>query len=148
MTKCGKAALMVAFLIAPAVAGAAGPEQPRAEQHSQTLRSFVLRNRADKPITEAHAYTTQQKDIVLTDKGPIQPLRSQEFMIQQSECVDRVSAKLQDGRTLTLDNMQDCRNPTIFVDNSGISIDTAATGLTLQGTPRGSEKQQPQAPPK
>ena len=136
-TTIGKPALILslALLLAPALAS--GAEPPRAEQGgSQTLRSFVLRNRTDQPITEAHAYTTQHKDKNLTPSGPIQPLRSSEFMIEQTECIDRVTAKLQNGRVLSLDNMQDCRNPTIVVDNQGISIETSATGTPMQGSPR------------
>jgi hypothetical protein len=132
----GKPALTLSLtlLLAPTLARAA--EAPRSEEHSQTLRSFVLRNRADQPITEAHAYTTQHKDKNLTTAGPIQPRGSSEFMIEQSECIDRVTAKFQNGRILALDNMQDCRNPTIAVDNQGISIETSATGTPMQGSPR------------
>jgi hypothetical protein len=132
----GKPALALALAVFLVPAAASAADEPREERHSQTLRSFVLRNRSDQPITEAHAYTTQHKDKALTTDGPIQPLRSQEFMVEQTECIDRVTAKLQNGRTLDLDNMQNCRNPTIVVDNEGISIETSATGTPMQSAPR------------
>jgi hypothetical protein len=139
MLTIGKPALALALYLAPAVALAA--DEPRSEQHSPTLRSFTLTNRSDQPVTEAHAYTTQQKDKNLTANGSIQPRHAQDFMVEQTECVDRVTAKLQNGRTLNLDNMQNCRNPLIVVTNDGISIETGETGTPMQGSPR--DTQQP-----
>ena len=134
----GSAVLAVTLALLPTIAGAA--EDPRAEQHSQTLRSFVLRNRSDQTVTEAHAYTTQQKDMLLTARGEITPSHAQEFMIEQSECVDRVTAKLKNGHELKLDNMNDCRSPTIFVDNDKIVTETNAAGGTPPGAPRGQQE--------
>jgi hypothetical protein len=134
----GTTVLAATLALLPTIAGAA--EDPRAEQHSQTLRSFVLRNRSDQTVTEAHAYTTQKKDMLLTARGEITPSHAQEFMIEQAECVDRVTAKLKNGHELKLDNMQDCRSPTIFVDNDRISVQSSATGSPPPGAPRGEKE--------
>ena len=103
-------------------------EAPHAEESSQTLRDFSLKNDTDQTIVEAHAFTTDGKDIALTKAGPIRPQLSQNFMFQQSECLDRIEIKFSNGKTMQRDKLNDCKIPRLVARNEGITVETGAGG--------------------
>jgi len=103
-------------------------EAPHAEDSSQTLRDFSLRNETDQTIVEAHAYTTKGKDIAVTKAGPIRPRLSENFMFQQAECLDRIEIKFANGKTMSRDKLNDCSVPRLVARNDGITVETGAGG--------------------
>ncbi len=105
-------------------------EAPHAEEHSETLRDFSLRNETDHTIVEAHAFTTKGKEIALTKAGSIRPRLSQNFMFEQSECLDRIEVKFENGKTMSRDKLNDCKDPRLVARAEGITVETGAGGPT------------------
>ena len=112
----------------PLALPARAAEAPHAEENSQTLRDFSLKNETDQTIVEAHAFTTQGKDIAVTKAGPIRPQLSQNFLFQQAECLDRIEIKFQGGKTMSRDKLNDCQIPRLVARNDGITVETGAGG--------------------
>ena len=103
-------------------------EAPHAEESSQTLRDFSLKNDTDQTIVEAHAFTTKGKDVAVTKAGPIRPQLSENFMFQQAECLDRIEIKFNNGKTMSRDKLNDCSIPRLVARNEGITVETGAGG--------------------
>ena len=116
------------FAALAADTSARAAEAPHAEDSSQTLRDFSLKNDTDQTIVEAHAFTTNGKDIAVTKAGPIRPQLSQNFMFQQAECLDRIEIKFKDGKTMSRDKLNDCKVPRLVARNEGITVETGAGG--------------------
>ena len=101
-------------------------EGPRAEQQAKELRGFTLTNDTGRTIVEAHAYTTTGKEIDLTKPGPIRSQLAQNFMVERAECVDRVQVRLDDGKTMSRDHLNDCKDPRLVARDAGITVETSA----------------------
>jgi hypothetical protein len=95
-----------------------GPEGQRA-------RSVSLHNLSKQVVVSAEAHMTDGKTRPLTDR-PVRVAQAREIVVPASECLDGVTVKLDDGRTLRADNFKECGATRIQVDDSGIHLVSSA----------------------
>jgi hypothetical protein len=95
-----------------------GPEGQRA-------RSVSLHNLSKQVVVSAEAHMTDGKTRPLTDQ-PVRVAQAREIVVPASECLDGVTVKLDDGRTLRAENFKECGATRIQVDDNGIHLLSSA----------------------
>jgi len=95
-----------------------GPEGQRA-------RSVSLHNLSKQVVVSAEARMTDGKTRPLTDR-PVRVAQAREIVVPASECLDGVTVKLDDGRTLRADNLKECGATRIQVDDNGVHLLSSA----------------------
>jgi len=112
-------------------------QQPPAASlyHQQDSRSISIHNLARQAVTAAQVQTTDGKTWDLA-KGMIPRNQAKEIIVPAQDCITNVRVTLKNGRTLSQNGLNACRNTEIVVQDDRVMIpQQAIPGAQQHGTP-------------
>lgn len=117
-----KRALLFAGLLLIAVPALARipPSNPLGPSGEQG-RSFSLKNMSHQVVVFAQAHMTDGKVEALT-YSPIEPGQARKIIVPRKACLAEVMVQLNDGHSLRLANLDDCRSNQLVVGDRKIRV--------------------------
>ena len=111
---------LAAAILVPLLAGAAHAQERGkegdADESRGNLRSYILRNESRKPITAVRLGSTNGGELY-SEQKQVRPNEAMNVRVGRAECLRDVLVTFQDGSTARADNLNNCTDTTIRVED-------------------------------
>ena len=96
------------------------------KEGQQNLQSFIVRNDAQKVISEVWLGSTNGGKELFSTKEQIRPNHTVNVRVGRGECLDQVRVRFEDGSDLRAENLNECKLTRISVNGDKIALQSSA----------------------